>query len=162
MNISETTSTIDEDITSMHTTNTPHNESERSPWKVQSQDLVHANSSGVPELKIPFCVAFTQTAITFAYELGLHCSLAPSKSTQNGIFSSGTPLELTCKRSCDWTLQGERFRFVMRSVGCVHGSDVIINGTRRFGNVHTGTEGFQMNAEMRWSWSMRFSDVTFR
>ena len=42
-----------------------------SPCKVQSQDLVHVNSIGVLEPKIPFCAAFTETAITFAYELGL-------------------------------------------------------------------------------------------
>ena len=42
----------------------------------------------------------------------------------NGIFGSRTLIELTCTRSCDWTLQGQRFRSVVRSVGCTHGSDV--------------------------------------
>ena len=83
-------------------------------------------------------------------------------AAQKGIFGSRTPIELTCTRSCDWTLQGQRFRSIVRSVGCMHGSDVLINGTRRSGKVHTGTEGFQTNAEMRLSWSLRFSDVTFR
>ena len=38
-------------------------------------------------------------------------------AAQNGIFGSRTQLELTCTRSCDWTLQGYRFGSIVRSVG---------------------------------------------
>ena len=69
-------------------------------------------------------------------------------ATQNDILGPRTRLELTCTSSCDWTLQGHRFRTSVRSVGCMHGSDVLFNGTRRSRNFHTGTEGFQMHAEM--------------
>ena len=68
--------------------------------------------------------------------------------TQNGSFDPRTQQELTCTSSCDWTLQGHRFRTIVRSVGCMHGSDVLFNGTRRSRKFHTGTEGFEMNNEM--------------
>ena len=69
-------------------------------------------------------------------------------ATQNGILGPRTQLELKYTSSCDWTLQGHRFRTTVRSVGCMHGSDVPFNGTGRSGKCHTGTEGFQMHAEM--------------
>ena len=43
-----------------------------------------------------------------------------ANATQNGVFGPRTLLELTCTRSCDWTLQGQRFRSIVRSVGCMH------------------------------------------
>ena len=52
------------------------------PCKVQSQELVHVNSSRVRGPKTPFCVAFAPTAITFAYELGLRRSLARWKANE--------------------------------------------------------------------------------
>ena len=70
-------------------------------------------------------------------------------AAQNAIFGSRTQLELTCTRSCDWTLQGQMFRSIVGSVACIHGSGVLINGTCRSGKFHTGTEGFRMHAEMR-------------
>ena len=72
-----------------------------------------------------------------------------ANAKQNGVFDPRTILELTCTSSCDFTVRGHRFRSIVRSVGCTHGSDVLINGTRRSGKCHTGTEGFQMHAEMR-------------
>ena len=81
-------------------------------------------------------------------------------ATQNGILCPRTRLELTCTSSCDWTLQGHRFRSIVTRVGCTHGSDVLINGTRRSGKCHTGTEGFQTHAEKTQSWSLLLSDVT--
>ena len=69
-------------------------------------------------------------------------------ATQNGILGPRTQLELTCTSSCDWTLHGHRFRTTARSVGCMHGSDVLFNWTRRSRKFHTGTEGCQMHAEM--------------
>ena len=63
-------------------------------------------------------------------------------ATQNGISVPRTRLELKCTSSCDWTLQGHRFRTTVRSVGCMHGSDVLFNGTRRSRKFHSGTEGF--------------------
>ena len=45
-------------------------------------------------------------------------------ATQNGILGSRTQLELTSMSSSDWTLQGHWFRTTLRSVGCMHGSDV--------------------------------------
>ena len=52
------------------------------PCKVQSQELVHVNSSRVRGPKITFCVAFAPTAITLAYELGLRRSLARWKANE--------------------------------------------------------------------------------
>ena len=52
------------------------------PCMVQSQELVHVNSSRVRGPKTPFCVAFAPTAITFAYELGLRRSLARWKGKE--------------------------------------------------------------------------------
>ena len=69
-------------------------------------------------------------------------------AVQNGIFGPRTQLELKCTSSCDWTLQGHRFRTTVRIVGCMHGSDVLFNGSRRSRKFHTGTEGFKMHAEM--------------
>ena len=66
----------------MRTTNAPHNGSEPVPFKVQSEELVHFNSSRVRGPRKPFCVALTRTAITFAYELGLERSLARWKANE--------------------------------------------------------------------------------
>ena len=52
-------------------------------------------------------------------------------ATQNGIMGP-----------CDWTLQGHRFSTTVRSVGCMHGSDVHFNGSRRSRKFHSGTKGF--------------------
>ena len=71
-----------------------------------------------------------------------------ANAMQNGVFGPRTLLELMCTSSCDCSLQGHRIRSVVRSVGCTHGSVVLINGTRRSGKCHSGTEGFQMHAEM--------------
>ena len=57
-------------------------------------------------------------------------------ATQNGILGPRTQLELTCTSSYDWTLQGHRFRTIVMSVGCTHGSDVLFNGTRRSRKFH--------------------------
>ena len=49
---------------------------------VQSQELVHVNSSWVRGPNMPFCVVLTRTAFTFAYELGLERSLARWKANE--------------------------------------------------------------------------------
>ena len=49
---------------------------------VQSQEIVHINSSRVRGRKTPFCVAFAPTAITFAYQLGLRRTFARWKANK--------------------------------------------------------------------------------
>ena len=71
--------------------------------------------------------------------------------TPNTRHSGSEPMPLqgpiTRASARQFNLSSWTQKTILRSVGCMLGSDVHFNGTRRSRNFHTGTEGFQMHTE---------------
>ena len=119
----------------MHTPNNPHGGSE--PMPLQGPiTRGRARRNGVELVfaifRCNFSLAFQRAKersnpSSYAKVMAVRVNAA-----QNGIFGPRTQLELTCTRSCDWTLQGDRFRSIMRSVGCMHGSSMVLVVLERF------------------------------
>ena len=134
------------------------------PCKVQSQELVHINSSRVRGPKTLFCVAFASTAITFPYELGLRRPLARWKTNEKlhpkNAKTSSTPFQRAFRiLPCRCEFRERRVPLRTTSRPCIHPTLLTVvlnlsrcmvqsqelvhfNGSRRSRKFHTGTEGF--------------------